>query len=549
MKNLLNRTLSVICAVMLLISAVFTWAIAEEEPATPTDLIPSEGEIIPEEPGKEPEPEGETGEEGITSVEVVITKTLTVGQNWEGKMKKTKPAVLKLDVTRPGLVYMLVEGKDVWATVEKSDRLTENPSRTKTDSETERMVISWEAEEGSYLITLGPVEPNVLAIAKVTFMDKQAYDAWEKEQEEETEEPEVEPLDDETMLGMGYYKVQVIGQNGADAYDSIGGELVKHYIYGKEAWVKATQSSEWAEVYKTGNMAARYVKWEDLLIVLQREKEEPAKEFTEEKPAVEDSVKEEEQSEINKTDTEKEAEEEPTELPDDQTMLKMGYYKVQIAMSSGADIYSEKDSTSEVLDHMAVASECWLKETENPEWAQIFTTDEDESNYLLWDKVIITMRPEKQNIEIEESDTDENTAEDIANENLTENKTADNNNPELCETDEDGLEKNELPNDESELNDAKDPEGNDLPARYVEINSTLSNMRFISVGQQVTMTAQLFNFRDDDICSFQWQYYDRASGNYIDIEDATDSTYIYYINDKNISFFWRLVVVIDSNDE
>ena len=189
MKNLLNRTLSVLCAVMLLISAVSAWAAAEEEPATATDLNPSAGEIIPEESGKVPEPEGE---DGITSVEVVITKTLTVGQNWDGKMKKTKPAILKLDVTRPGLVYMLVEGKDVWATVEKSDRLNENPSRTNTDPETDRMVVSWEAEEGSYLITLGPVEPNLLAMATVSFMNQSAYDAWEEEQAEKEPEPEEE---------------------------------------------------------------------------------------------------------------------------------------------------------------------------------------------------------------------------------------------------------------------------------------------------------------------------------------------------------------------
>lgn len=196
MKKLFNRTLFVLCAVILLISVVFAWAAAEEA-ATPTDLIPQEEEIIPENPGKEPEPEGETGEEGITSVEVVITKTLTVGQSWEGKMKKTKPAVLKLDVTRPGLVYMLVEGKDVWATVEKSDRQTENPTRTKTDPETNQMVISWEAEEGSYLITLGPVEPNLLAKASVSFMDKTAYDAWKAEQAEKETEPEAEPEPEE----------------------------------------------------------------------------------------------------------------------------------------------------------------------------------------------------------------------------------------------------------------------------------------------------------------------------------------------------------------
>ena len=236
MKNLFNRTLSVLCAVILLISVVSAWAAAEDEAATPTDLTPAEEEtivdpaekeIIPEEPGEEPqvepeqapeqqpeaepvqepetepeqepeaepvqEPAEEPEEENIGSVEVVITKTLTVGQNWEGKMKKTKPAILKLDVAWPGMVYMLVEGKDVWATVEKSDRLAENPERTQTDPETDRMVVSWSAEEGSYLITLGPVEPNLLAAATVTFMSKSAYDAWEEEQAEEEPEPEEEP--------------------------------------------------------------------------------------------------------------------------------------------------------------------------------------------------------------------------------------------------------------------------------------------------------------------------------------------------------------------
>ena len=188
MKKLFKRTLSILCAVMLLISAVSAWATAEEEPATPTDLNPAEGEVLPEEPAGEPE--GEHGEEDIGSVEVVITKALTVGQTWEGKMKKTKPVVLKLDVNRAGPVYMLVEGKDVWATVEKSDRQTEAPTRTETDPETDRMILTIQAEEGSYLITLGPTEPNLMAMATVSFMDKSTYEAWEAEQTEKETEPD-----------------------------------------------------------------------------------------------------------------------------------------------------------------------------------------------------------------------------------------------------------------------------------------------------------------------------------------------------------------------
>ncbi len=214
MKIRFNRLISVICAIMILISTASVWAFADEMPATPTDLTPAEEENIPEEPAEEQqtepetepeqvpeeepveepedEPEEDPAEETVESVEVIVTKTLTMGQSWEGKMKKTKPAVLKLDLNRSCTVYMLVEGRDVWATVEKSDRPEEDPTRTQTDPNTGWKVITWPAEEGSYLITLGPVEPNLLAAAKVTFMDRKAYDAWEAEQAAAEHEPEEE---------------------------------------------------------------------------------------------------------------------------------------------------------------------------------------------------------------------------------------------------------------------------------------------------------------------------------------------------------------------
>ena len=228
MKNLFNRTLSILCAVMLLISVFSVWA-AAEEPATATDLNPAEEEqvmpenpAIPEESGEDPEaeptqgpeaepaqepaeePEEEAGEESIGSVEVVITKTLTPGQDWKGTVSGSKPAVLKLDLKNPGSVYILVEGKGLWATAEKSDRLTENPSRTQTDPETGRTVLSLQAEAGSYLITLGPVNTDSQAEAKVTVMGKKAYEAWEEEQaatepEAEEEEAESEPAEEETV--------------------------------------------------------------------------------------------------------------------------------------------------------------------------------------------------------------------------------------------------------------------------------------------------------------------------------------------------------------
>ena len=116
-------------------------------------------------------------------------------------MKKTKPAVLKLDLDREQQIHVLVTGKDIWVSVEKSDRVTENPARTLTDAQTDQAVVSWYAEAGSYLITVGPVEPNLMGKAQVVIMDSDAFAAWEAEQaadpneptEEPGEEPEAEP--------------------------------------------------------------------------------------------------------------------------------------------------------------------------------------------------------------------------------------------------------------------------------------------------------------------------------------------------------------------
>ena len=207
MKKRFIRMISAICAALMTACAVSAWAAAEEEPATPTDLGPAEEELFPDEypedMPEEPEDaddgeyivehEENLNEEAVPGVEVVITRTLTIGQDWSGKMGRKKPAVLKLDVDQACSVYMLAEGRDVWVTVEKSDHVTENPPRTQTDPKTGKAVISWEAEEGSYLITLGPVEPNLLAMATVTFMDAEAYQAWEAAQPAAQPEPEPEP--------------------------------------------------------------------------------------------------------------------------------------------------------------------------------------------------------------------------------------------------------------------------------------------------------------------------------------------------------------------
>ena len=185
----------------------------EERPATPTDLSPIDAEEIKNDTpsendeisieSEEPESKGSVEDDEISIepeaqenkgpaevVEITITRALSIGESWSGVMRKTQPAVLKLDLDRAQHVNLIVEGKNVWFTTEKSDRLTENPSRTRTEPETNRAILSWNAETGSYLITIGPVEPNLMGKATVTILNDQDYDTWLRNQEVLTQQDE-----------------------------------------------------------------------------------------------------------------------------------------------------------------------------------------------------------------------------------------------------------------------------------------------------------------------------------------------------------------------
>lgn len=225
MMNRLNKILALLTAlVMILLCAA---AFAEEEPATPTDLEPVEEEeqIEPSEepvlPAEEEKPEQEEQEEkpaekkeepaeaedsedgdAVESIEVVITKTVGINETWEGKILRKKPVVLKLEVKYARTIHLLAEGKDIWATVQKSDRMEDEPVRHESDPKTDRILIEWQAEPGNYLITLGAGENSLVAKATAIAMDDETARAWEESiseaqpeepgEEEPTNEPEPE---------------------------------------------------------------------------------------------------------------------------------------------------------------------------------------------------------------------------------------------------------------------------------------------------------------------------------------------------------------------
>lgn len=181
MKKRIVKILSLTTALLMIAGAVS--CCYAESPATPTDLAEEETLL----PQQEEEPA-----EVEQSLEVIITKALNINESWTGLAREKIPTVLKLDVTAAQTVHMVIEGKKaVWATVEKSDGAEEEPERTVTDPVTKRLIVSWEAEQGSYLIAIGPEDAGINAKVTVSFMDDEAYEAWEATLE--TEEPEPEP--------------------------------------------------------------------------------------------------------------------------------------------------------------------------------------------------------------------------------------------------------------------------------------------------------------------------------------------------------------------
>ena len=175
-------------------------------------------------------------------------------------------------------------------------------------------------------------------------------------------------------------------------------------------------------------------------------------------------------------------------LPPDGELLALGYYGTQVVMSNGADIFGSMEEDAEPIGHLEAGASLWIRPTENEDWAEIYRADETApAVYIRWDDVLINQKPETEEEEEE------------------------------------------------------------LPARSVEVTSTLWGMKSIPLGTEITMTAELINFREEDRCTYQWQYLDEQTNAYIDIPDANDLTYVYSIDTENFYYTWRLVVIIETD--
>ena len=530
------RTLSaILLTACMLVSGMPFAAFAENEPATPTDLAPLEevaqaetgtgeneetpdGEIPageqvnPEEPaGEEPTGEGQTEEEPEEETEVRLPElpfgptgthgTLKAGEAFEILLKPEYSQNILVTLT---LIPKAGNAPDAAGVRMALNGEKKNPVRIENeDPESKELTLqfgTYAAQGSEYILSItSPADADFIltAVKRPEAAPEETEDkVTGKEETDDAEETKVETGDEDAEKPANEAGNEVTAdpepdgktEEPADEPENPAAETGTN----TEEETKPEEPAENAEQPANGEEKASAEP------VTAEEAETPKAETVKNEPATPTDLAPagETQSQpangSTKTENKKETKEKKTEdketLPPAEELLALGYYGSQVAMTTGADIFESTEEGAEPAAHLEPGTELWLRPTGDEAWAEIYRTDEKARiRYIRWDDVIITLKPEPE-----------------------------------------GEEEEEEP----------------LPARSVNITSTITGMQFIPIGAEITMTAELVNFREDDICTYQWQYLDKETETYIDIDGANELTYRYRVTRENFYNTWRLVVLI-----
>ena len=87
-----------------------------------------------------------------------------------------------------------------------------------------------------------------------------------------------------------------------------------------------------------------------------------------------------------------------------------------------------------------------------------------------------------------------------------------------------------------------------VPIRKVKLTSTLDGLTEIKKGTEITITADISGFVEDEIVKITWQYRpaDAEDDTFYDIEGAEGFTYTYTVDAQNIHNEWRIVLTLKS---
>ena len=299
------------------------------------------------------EEETTEGSEGETEGE----ETEAVEENTEENEKMTALGCTKVTVTAE-------VGADLYAEASKESEVVGH-----LDAGTEIWVTLSEDQTFGLLYS-----EDEEAAAQYISMDDAAVKAEEVAEEETLEETE-EQTEEEKMTTLGYTKVTVTAEAGADLYAEATkeSEVVGHLDAGTEIWVTLNEDQTFGLLYSDDEeAAAQHISMDDAAVKAEEAAEEEIKEETEE-----------------------------------EKMTALGYAKATVTAEAGADLYAEASKESEVVGHLDANTEIWVTLNEDQTFGQLYSEDEEGAiQYISMDDAAIKAE------EVAEEETKEETEEE-----------------------------------------------------------------------------------------------------------------------------------------
>ncbi len=361
----------------------------------------------------------------------------------------------------------------------------------------------------------------------------------EETEEEGTEETELteegteetEEVDEATkMAELGYTKIVVTAEEGADLYAAADkeSEVTGHLDPETEVWVLLNEDQTWGQLYvepaEEVEEAAETVEGE----AVEEAADGTAAETTETVtiPAqficMEDAAEMvDAKEETEETEETEQAEEETEEDAETARMTKLGYIKIVVTAEEGADIYAAADRESEVIGHLNFKNEVWVLLNEDQTWGILYAEPEEDV---------------AETVEAEEGEA----AEEIAEVVTTPAQF-------ICMEDAEVAVEvvEEVWFERSDLQIVMlDETGNLNEEHKAFVSSSADGKSSIAEGTIIYNKANVENIAEDETCEYQWYYSLDGGENWQIIEDATSEVYGYSLNYDTWRSHWMVIVTI-----
>ncbi len=333
----------------------------------------------------------------------------------------------------------------------------------------------------------------------------------EEEGTEETEQTEegteaTEEVDEATkMAELGYTKIVVIAEEGANLYAEASNEseVTGHLDPETEAWVLLNEESTWGQLYSEDEeAAAQFISLEDAEVAVTEEEETEETEETEQA-------------------------EEETEEDDEETvkMNKLGYTKVVVTAEGGADLYADTSREAEITGHLDIGAEVWVLLNEDRTWGQVYN-EPAASEAMKEEEIVDEIAIGAESTETVDNAIEEN--ETVSNQFISTEDTT-------CA--EEAIE---------EVWYAKD---SDLTVVMIDEtgNTNFRHKAYAVVeskGDNISQMVRVDNINENETCIYEWYYSEDGGESWTKIEGADKDVNSYTFSIEMWIRSWKAIVTV-----